>query len=118
MTKRRDTGLRTDGHGSWYVYTDAEASGGLGIPGPIFSIAIPHGIPAVILRALSGPDAPAAIGPLGVAVHAKAVNCYGLVRGGGIVDAARAMADRGLFLVEIDDSSPRWCLPRKAVRRG
>lgn len=118
MTKRRDTGLRTDGHGSWYVYTDAEASGGLGIPGPIFSIAIPHGIPAVILRALSGPDAPAAIGPLGVAVHAKAVNCYGLVRGGGIVDAARAMADRGLFLVEVDGPSPRWCLPRKAVRRG
>ena len=83
MTKRRDTGLRTDGHGSWYVYTDAEASGGLGVPGPIFSIAIPHGLPAVILRALSGPDAPAAIDPLGVARYGPATACGGRVRGGG-----------------------------------
>ena len=53
MTPRRDTGLRTDGRGSWYVYTDAEESGGLGVPGPIFSIVIPHGLPAAILAALS-----------------------------------------------------------------
>lgn len=36
------SGIRTDGHGSWYAYTDAETSGGVGVPGPVFEIAIPR----------------------------------------------------------------------------